>query len=76
MRIGPTEATVLNMVEKEEKHASPLLFSLSNLQILMNKKFKYSPKETLQGVQKLYEKMAFLSAYRLYLHHAKRIFLT
>lgn len=38
MRIGPTEATVLNMVEKEEKHASPLLFSLSNLQILMNKK--------------------------------------
>ncbi|EFN3141481.1 type IA DNA topoisomerase, partial [Listeria monocytogenes] len=56
MRIGPTEATVLNMVEKEEKHASPLLFSLSNLQILMNKKFKYSPKETLQGVQKLYEK--------------------
>ncbi|MCG3315163.1 topoisomerase C-terminal repeat-containing protein [Listeria monocytogenes] len=56
MKIGIAAATVTNIEEKEVKHASPLLFSLSDLQILMNKKYKYSPKETLQGVQKLYEK--------------------
>lgn len=44
-------------VEKErKKQSAPQLHSLSTLQTTANKKWKYSPKKTLQTVQSLYEK--------------------
>lgn len=43
-------------IEKQEKKKEPKkLFSLSTLQVYMSKKFKYSPDDTLNTVQKLYE---------------------
>lgn len=44
-------------VEKETKqYAPPLLFNLSTLQATTNKLFKFSPKQTLDILQKLYVK--------------------
>lgn len=44
-------------VEKElKKQSGPQLHSLSTLQTTANKKWKYSPKQTLKTVQSLYEK--------------------
>lgn len=46
----------VNKIEKQEKKKEPKkLFSLSTLQVYMSKKFKYSPDDTLNTVQKLYE---------------------
>lgn len=46
----------VEQVEKERKTIKPpLLFNLSALQIKANKLFKYSPKETLDICQKLYD---------------------
>lgn len=46
----------VDKIEKQEKKKEPKkLFSLSTLQVYMSKKFKYSPDDTLNTVQKLYE---------------------
>lgn len=50
------EASV-EKVKNEQKHVQPPSFhSLSTLQALANKRFKYSPKKTLEITQSLYEK--------------------
>lgn len=47
---------VISAVEtKRIAQPSPLLFSLSDLQSLINKKYKVSPSDTLKHVQSLYE---------------------
>ena len=47
----------ISKVEKTiEKEYSPQLFTLSSIQTKVNKKFKYSPADTLKYVQNLYEK--------------------
>lgn len=47
---------VIKSVEKKEKATkSPKLHSLSTLQTVMNKKFKYSPAKVLEIMQSLYE---------------------
>lgn len=44
-------------LKKEQKQfAPPLLHNLSSLQTTVNKKFRYSPSETLDIVQKMYER--------------------
>lgn len=48
-------ATVSNVEVVEKSQASPQFHSLSTLQTTANKKWKYSPKKTLQIMQKLYE---------------------
>src|SRR5699024_7671952 len=49
-------AKVKNVDVKEKRQQAPRLFSLSDLQSLANKKFKYSADKTLSIAQKLYEK--------------------
>jgi len=53
-------ATVQDVQVQEKKKFAPKLFSLSDLQSLANKKFKYSADKTLSIAQSLYEKQ-FLS---------------
>lgn len=53
---GDQQATVYSVVKEEKQMASPKLFSLSSLQVAASKRFKASPKQTLQAVQTLYEK--------------------
>lgn len=48
-------ANVSNIEVVEKSQSSPQLHSLSTLQTTANKRWKYSPKKTLQIMQKLYE---------------------
>lgn len=48
---------IIDKVEtKEEKKYAPLLYNLAELQASASKSFKFSPKQTLEIAQKLYEK--------------------
>lgn len=48
---------IIKAVEKKQKHSkSPKLHSLSTLQVIANKKWKYSPAKVLEVAQSLYEK--------------------
>ena len=47
--------TVANVEKKEKREKSPKLHSLSTLQAVSNKKWKYSPKTVLDTMQSLYE---------------------
>jgi DNA topoisomerase III len=49
-------ASVLEMKTERKEFAPPLLFNLSALQATMNKIYKFSPKKTLDVLQKLYQK--------------------
>ncbi|EJQ72860.1 type IA DNA topoisomerase [Bacillus toyonensis] len=40
---------------KPKQQEAPKLFSLSSIQALANKKYKYSPADVLKGIQELYE---------------------
>lgn len=51
---GKTAAVISCQTENRKKKA-PLLFSLAELQKEMGKKFKYTPDETLETAQRLYE---------------------
>lgn len=52
----PGTTTIKNVETKEKKTSSPMLFSLSTLQTQANQQFKASASETLEAVQRLYEK--------------------
>lgn len=52
----PVNVTVENIERKNEKNNPPLLFNLAELQNACSKRFKKSPDETLNIVQKLYER--------------------
>lgn len=54
--LEPGTTTVKNVETKEKKTNSPRLFSLSKLQTEANLQFKASASETLETVQKLYER--------------------
>lgn len=54
-QIGKQPGTILTVSKEEKQTNSPRLFSLSNLQSVMNKQMKAGAKETLQAVQGLYE---------------------
>ncbi|WP_192982154.1 type IA DNA topoisomerase [Marinilactibacillus psychrotolerans] len=49
-------AKITNVKVEEKRQYAPKLFSLSDLQSLANKRFKYSADKTLSVAQKLYEK--------------------
>lgn len=49
-------AKIMNVKVEEKRQYAPKLFSLSDLQSLANKQFKYSADKTLSIAQKLYEK--------------------
>ncbi len=50
------EAVIKDMKTERKEFQPPLLFNLSSLQATANKAFKYSPKKTLDILQKLYQK--------------------
>ncbi|WP_100373511.1 DNA topoisomerase III [Bacillus sp. FJAT-45037] len=50
------EAVVAAIHEEKKHFKPPYLFNLSSLQALANKRYKYSPKKTLDIAQKLYVK--------------------
>lgn len=52
---GNQQGAVRSVEVKPKKQEAPKLFSLSSLQALANKKFKYSPADVLKGIQELYE---------------------
>lgn len=55
-QLQATNACIISDVEmKHILQPSPLLFSLSDLQSFINKKYKISPADTLKHVQSLYE---------------------
>lgn len=55
--IGEHPSGIVSSIEKTlKKQQSPKLHSLSTLQTIANKRWKYSPKKTLQIMQALYEK--------------------
>ncbi|MBD8045798.1 DNA topoisomerase [Clostridium faecium] len=54
--LNNSEAIVSNIETKEVKKQPSKLFSLSNLQTLLSKKYKMTFKESLDTIQKLYEK--------------------
>lgn len=51
-----TQGIVTSIDKQEKKQLAPKLHSLSTLQTTANKKWKYSPKQTLKIMQTLYEK--------------------
>ena len=53
---NPEMAHVKSVEKKEKRTKSPKLHSLSTLQTIANKNWKYSPSDTLKIVQGLYEK--------------------
>lgn len=55
-RIAPHPLRITSVKKKEGKELPPKLFDLTSLQVACNKKFGMSAEETLQTVQKLYEK--------------------
>lgn len=54
--LNNNKAIVTNLETKEVKKQPSKLFSLSTLQNLLGKKYKYTMKESLDTIQKLYEK--------------------
>lgn len=50
------EARIQSINKERKQFAPPFLFNLSSLQATANKRFKYSPKKTLDIAQKLYVK--------------------
>lgn len=50
------EAVIQSVNKERKKFPAPFLFNLSSLQAAANKRFKYSPKKTLDIAQKLYIK--------------------
>ncbi|WP_034552094.1 type IA DNA topoisomerase [Carnobacterium funditum] len=53
--LASNPAVISNVEMKHVSQLSPLLFSLSDLQSFINKKYKVSPSDTLKHVQSLYE---------------------
>lgn len=53
--LASNPGVISNVEMKHVSQPSPLLFSLSDLQSLINKKYKVSPADTLKHVQSLYE---------------------
>lgn len=51
----PIEATITNVEKQMKQTKAPRLHSLSTLQAVANKKWKYSPKVVLDTMQSLYE---------------------
>jgi DNA topoisomerase III len=49
-------AQIKEAKSEKKEYAPPLLFNLSSLQATINKMFKFSPKKTLDVLQKLYQK--------------------
>ncbi|QTR69308.1 topoisomerase C-terminal repeat-containing protein (plasmid) [Bacillus cytotoxicus] len=49
------QGAIKSVEVKPKKQEAPKLFSLSSLQALANKKYKYSPADVLKGIQELYE---------------------
>nr|WP_236768904.1 type IA DNA topoisomerase [Aeromonas sp. Ne-1] len=61
---GANEKGEIVSVKKESKNTKqPMLHSLSTLQVLANRKYKYSPSEVLQIVQELYDNPLKLVTY-------------
>lgn len=60
---------IQSVEKKEKKKLSPRLHSLSTLQTKANKLWKYSPSDTLQIVQTLYEKYKIVSYPRTDCHY-------
>ncbi|MBU4643132.1 type IA DNA topoisomerase [Bacillus toyonensis] len=52
---GSQQGAIKSVEVKPKEKESPKLFSLSSLQALANKKYKYSPADILKGIQELYE---------------------
>ncbi len=55
-KIKEDEFEILSFTKKKGKEQPPKLFDLTSLQIECNKKFGFTADETLQYIQKLYEK--------------------
>lgn len=53
---GKDKGIVQSVEKKEKRKKSPKLHSLSTLQSVANKKWKYSPSDVLKTIQHLYEK--------------------
>ncbi|MGH0589681.1 DNA topoisomerase 3 [Bacillus mycoides] len=49
------QGMVKSVEVKPKQKEAPKLFSLSSIQALANKKYKYSPADVLKGIQELYE---------------------
>ncbi|MFJ7484280.1 DNA topoisomerase 3 [Bacillus thuringiensis] len=49
------QGMVKSVEVKVKQQEAPKLFSLSSIQALANKKYKYSPADVLKGIQELYE---------------------
>ncbi|AJI09046.1 type IA DNA topoisomerase [Bacillus cereus] len=49
------QGMVKSIEVKPKQKEAPKLFSLSSIQALANKKYKYSPADVLKGIQELYE---------------------
>lgn len=56
MNLRYDRAVIKDVVKQRKKTKSPLLHSLSTLQTIANKKWKYSPTNVLEIMQSLYEK--------------------
>lgn len=56
INIGENNGVIKDVKKENKQQKSPKLHSLSSLQGVANKKWKYSPSETLKIVQSLYEK--------------------
>lgn len=54
--LDETQGTVASIEKEKKTQSAPKLHSLSTLQTTANKKWKYSPKQTLKTMQSLYEK--------------------
>lgn len=60
--LGDIKEGIVELVEVKEKHEmAPSLYSLPRLQAQMGSKYKYSPSQTLQIVQNLYERHKIIS---------------
>lgn len=61
LRASKGSATVVAYEMEEKKEKAPLLYNLAKLQQEMGRRFKYSPDQTLEIAQALYEKHKILS---------------
>ena len=68
-RLDKQNATVVEIDKKQKKSFSPGLYDLTELQRDANKKFGYSAKETLNIMQKLYEKKSKITWTKKALSH-------
>lgn len=60
---GKSIGEIKDVKKEVKKTPSPQLFSLSSLQVLANKKFRYSPNQVLKIVQSLYDNPLKLVTY-------------